>query len=490
MKTNHFLILALLTGSLLPVYTCAQDGKEPIGGQPPVGTQASITDFDYEVKRQRAFEATLWALPMTSINGFRRAAFEYIGIEENDIIYTSGPATPNLELITPNSTTTYICGFTDLRKDALVLEVPAASDEGSLYGQVVDAWQYTIADIGPSGIDKGKGGKILFTAPDYNKPIPSGYIHVKSPNYRLTFAFRSIPTPGKTTADGVAYSKKVKMYYLSDASNPPQQKFIDVLHKRFPSLPFYDERNFKEIYDIINIEPIKPHDKVMMGMLKSLGIEKGKPYSPNEKTLKAMRQGAIDAWHYLQYWFDNMPKEKYYWTDRHYVSLLMTDKNRMFTWEYEDQIDFTERAAEYFWCANMPKVLSHSPATQYLMAIADRNGNHLEAGKLYKVTVPANMPARQFWALSVFDYSTMAFIYTDSERTTLSSYDLDKMKKNKDGSVTIYIGPKVPKELESNWIPTAGKRPLPGMRIYGPTEELNNKSFKLPDFELVEFDSK
>ena len=39
--------------------------------------------------------------------------------------------------------------------------------------------------------------------------------------------------------------------------------------------------------------------------------------------------------------------------------------------------------------------------------------------------------------------------------------------------------------LESNWIPTAGKRPLSAMRFYGPTEAFNNKTFKLPDFEIA-----
>ena len=59
------------------------------------------------------------------------------------------------------------------------------------------------------------------------------------------------------------------------------------------------------------------------------------------------------------------------------------------------------------------------------------------------------------------------------------------MKKNAYGGVTIYIGPKAPDGMEANWIPTAGKRPLPAMRCYGPMEALNNKTFKLPDFELA-----
>jgi hypothetical protein len=95
------------------------------------------------------------------------------------------------------------------------------------------------------------------------------------------------------------------------------------------------------------------------------------------------------------------------------------------------------------------------------------------------------MPVKQFWALTVYDRATNAFIYSDTNRTTLSSYDLVKMKKNADGGVTLYIGPEAPKGLESNWIPTAGKRPLPAMRFYGPTEAFNNKTFKLPDFAMV-----
>jgi hypothetical protein len=50
------------------------------------------------------------------------------------------------------------------------------------------------------------------------------------------------------------------------------------------------------------------------------------------------------------------------------------------------------------------------------------------------------------------------------------------LKKNADGSVTLYVGPKAPKVMESNWIPTAGKRPMPTFRFYGPTEALNKEN--------------
>ncbi len=67
------------------------------------------------------------------------------------------------------------------------------------------------------------------------------------------------------------------MYPLAQAANPPDTKFLDPGDRRFPTLPYYDETHFKDIYDIVSAEPVRPRDKVMMGMLASIGIEPGKP---------------------------------------------------------------------------------------------------------------------------------------------------------------------------------------------------------------------
>jgi len=56
---------------------------------------------------------------------------------------------------------------------------------------------------------------------------------------------------------------------------------------------------------------------------------------------------------------------------------------------------------------------------------------------------------------------------------------------NGDGSVTLYFRPQSPEGLEGNWIPTEGKIPMPVVRLYGPIEEYNNKSWEMPDVELV-----
>ena len=121
----------------------------------------------------------------------------------------------------------------------------------------------------------------------------------------------------------------------------------------------------------------------------------------------------------------------------------------------------------------------------YIGPVADSDGNPLAGGATYKVTIPKDMPVKQFWSVTVYDQATFAFIYNPLNRAGLSTFDMKTMQKNADGSVTIYIGPKAPDGLEANWIPTEGKRPLPCIRLYGAEQAFFDKTFKMPDFELV-----
>jgi hypothetical protein len=459
--------------------------KEPTGGQPAPGQHPSVTDLEYQVMYQRAFEAVLWSLPAVAIYRFRAAAFNSLGATDNEIFSYSRNATPKLETLTANSSTPYVGAYTDLRKGPVVLEVPEADASGSLYGQVVDAWQFTIADVGPSGLDKGKASKYLFTPPGYNETVPSGYIHVASPNYRIAFAFRSVRAAGKTQADAHAYSQKLKMYFLSEAGNPPVQKFSDPSDEVYPTLVFYDERYFEDVYNIFTVEPTKEIDKIAVGNLRSVGIERGKPYKPTEKQLKAMRTAVVDAYYYMDRMWEVVDPRYYFWKDRNYVKAQFDDLNRRFTFQYDDSIDIDGRAASFFPCTYMPKQIAERPANWYIVAMGTGDKKPFEAGLTYRVKVPAEMPVKQFWALTVYDRATFAFIYTESNRTTLSTYDLEGMKKEADGSVYLYVGPEAPKGLEANWIPTGGKRPYPLIRFYGATDALHDRSFKMPDFELV-----
>ena len=156
--------------------------------------------------------------------------------------------------------------------------------------------------------------------------------------------------------------------------------------------------------------------------------------------------------------------------------------------ETREIIDIDQRAARpYSWGTFFPNVMPERPATAYLHLVADEAGNLLQAGKTYSLRVPRDMPVEQFWSLIVYDFETMAFIYNPMNRKGLNSIrDLGQMKKNSDGSITLYFGPKAPDGQENNWIPTAGKRPMPIMRFYSPTDDFYDRTFKLPDVQLLD----
>lgn len=145
-------------------------------------------------------------------------------------------------------------------------------------------------------------------------------------------------------------------------------------------------------------------------------------------------QRAIDAWHYLQNIFDPFPAGLMHRPDRHYASLMQADDHKTFTFTYDARIDLLKLEAQNAWCTYVPEVLSNHPTTMYMVALFDKTGKSLEPGRVHKVDVRAHLPVKHFWALTGYDRPTFSFIYSDSNRTTLSSYDVDKMKKNADAA--------------------------------------------------------
>ena len=141
------------------------------------------------------------------------------------------------------------------------------------------------------------------------------------------------------------------------------------------------------------------------------------------------------------------------------------------------------RGIGYFTWYAPPKKLG--AATYYLATYKDAKGVPLHGEENYKVRVPPNVPANEFWALTLYDRETCGFILNMS-RAGLDSYD-QKMQRNADGSVDIYIGPKPPAGKEANWVPTVpGRGRFPYFRLYGPEKPFFDKTWKLPDIEKVE----
>lgn len=454
---------------------------------------AQTTDLDYQLAYQRGIEAVIWSMPAISIREFGESAFKDYGASWNDVILFSKPALPRHELLTANNQVSYMLTVINLRQGPVVVEIPAAGAKAELFGSFVDNWQAPIVDVGPSGTDEGRGGKYLFLPPGYSEPIPEGYIPVRMEGYLVEGGLRPVPANGGTAEDAHTYAQQMKVYPLADAGAPKPTRFVDGYPKPFHSLPTYDLSWFRELAAMVNEEPVRERDKVMMGMLASIGIERGKKFEPDAKTQQALDAALVDAKRIMQRYLETpgralapwWPGSQ--WTGPSPATMRVANS---FTFETDDALWIDARAGGlYYWATFLPKKLGGG--SFYLMGLRDSTGQLFDGQATYKLRVPAVVPAKDFWSAIVYDMDTKAFVCAGPCETAdngvgLSSFDKPEMKQNGDGSVDVYFGPKPPAGYEKNWVTTAGKNFFLIFRLYGPEKPLFDRSWKLPDVEKVQ----
>jgi hypothetical protein len=243
----------------------------------------SSEDLHRRTLERRAVEAAIWGMPIVSVHAMREAFFHGAKAKYNDIVFWSKPSDWQNQTTTPNASARYVYfNFNTQADGPVVLEIPAAVGAG-LFGTLLDAWQVPLADVGPAGEDQGRGGKYLLLPPDFKGDPPAGYIVVRSQTYNGYALFRVIP---KTSSDehvagAISLLKQLRLYPLSKAGAPPEQRFIDMAGRMFDGIARMDESFYTSLAKMVNEEPVLAQDRAMMGMLRELGLEKGKSFSPD-----------------------------------------------------------------------------------------------------------------------------------------------------------------------------------------------------------------
>jgi hypothetical protein len=124
--------------------------------------------------------------------------------------------------------------------------------------------------------------------------------------------------------------------------------------------------------------------------------------------------------------------------------------------------------------------------SQYAGATTDKDRKPLDGGKTYKIHMPPNIPAKEFWSFVVYDNQTRSMLQTDQQFPSIGS-DKKDVVINADGSVDVWFGPTAPEGHEANWVQTVpGKGWNVLLRLYGPLESWFDKTWKPGEFELVQ----
>ena len=443
------------------------------------------TSLGDRTMHRRAIELAIWGMPAVSMAAIRASLKRDLEADFGEIVYFSKVMEPRHEFLTANNQTPYVLTVFDLRSGPWVLDVPPASDKTVFFGSAIDSWEVPLADIGGTGDDAGKGGKYLFLPPDYGGTPPDGYLVVPSPTVFVHIALRPISVGKGTLADAVAYSQRLTTYPLAATAKPTRS--IDGYPKAWKTLPTFDAGYFQLLADAVALEPPQPKDAAMLAMLTSIGIERGKPFQPDATRTQLLTSAAREAEATMNDHFMNHVFEPF-WPGRQWQA-TKPENNFAYSYYGNGVLDYDRRAAAFaFWATWAPKRLGDPkklPASYYLKNFRDSAGDLFRGNQHYRLRVPPDTPAHDFWSIIAYEVGTNGFIHNPENRVGVSSYDKQQMAVNPDGSVDVYVGPTAPHGLTNNWIPTADEDFWLIARFYGPDKVLFQKTWVMPDVEKV-----
>ncbi|SDF86590.1 DUF1214 domain-containing protein [Terriglobus roseus] len=469
---------ALIVFSLI---ACEQQKNQ----EPAMSTQSANGDVNTAILHARAVQTVIWSMPAVNYDLMLQEMLTKTPGKVGQVIYWGRPLDWHNQTLTPNPDALYFMAFFNTKNGPVVLDLPPGNDKGSFNGNIVTVWQMPLEDAGLLGYDKGSGGKYLVIPPGYKEKIPAGYIPLQSDTLGGYILLRS-NFKSHSDADvqaSIDYGKRMNVYALLDAAHPPETVFTDVKDTDFDSTIKYDASFFDHVNNIVQSEQWLDRDRVMISLLASLGIEKGKPYQPTDQLKSTLNSAAQDAHNFLYAKYDQgFPpffSATSHWMYPTYPALVKAAQD---SYVDPDTYPVDERAVAYSYAFIGLKRLG--AGQMYLISIKDKDGNAFDGSKTYKLTVPPNAPVKQYWSLTAYDRELHTLI-KGVNRASRSS-QIPELQKNADGSIDLYVGPKAPDGKDSNWIPTDPNRKFELMfRAYGPTQALFEKAWVLPDAEKM-----
>ena len=485
MQKRNVLTTVVLAASLMgceqpkqaPATQSADNGYSFERGYPSGDTaQKAYDDADLN----RAVEAYRFFYPTVSGHAIFKGNAK-IGIIPNKVSGTLDTQ-PKHVGFTLNSDTPYAPLLMDLSNGPMVIELPP----GPLICIAMDVNQLWIADLGVPGPAHGAGDKVVFLPQGYKDKPPAGYRVAQSPSNMMLVGVRSLPVGGDVPA-AIERIKTVKVHPLNGTT---ELKWLDLTPIPQDTTPLAWENNiqyWQELYEVIDSEVPNPRFHYFYGELAALGMEKGKPFDPDTRMTAILEKAAKigNAQMRVESFGDTRPA-RIVWLDRKWEwAALRFEDGDFNTANYGDL--YARDKWFYQAIGASPAMFKRDPTagSLYWLGVRDNNGNTLDGGKSYKLTVPQPVPGKLFWSVTVYDTDTRSQVQTDQGKAALRSmFELKNIPTTQ--PIDLYFGPTAPAGHENQWIKTIpGKGWFVYFRIYGPEPATFDGSWKPGDFEEV-----
>jgi hypothetical protein len=376
-----------------------------------------------------------------------------------------------------------------------------------LQGILLDFWQRPIpvdgskffGDVGLPGPDEGRGGKFLLLPPGYKGDVPEGYFVYRSGTYNVFIFLRAFYQDENNLTPAVALVEQSKIYPLGKKDSAKPMTFPDASGVPANMLPVSDGSAFDQLKRLVDSEGTNLADADWLGMLAAIGIVKGQPFAPDAHTRMILDRAAKTAYKMSRViGFEELVSGRSFrvYPDRHWVNPVAdgTPQNPGgpfdLAWRRKEggYLDLDTRIwffTDYY--SISPGMLSQIPGkgAKYMVGFTDSDGALLSGGSNYRLHLPPNIPAANFWSLTLYEAENASGLANGQPFPSLGLRD--NPAQNADGSTDLYLGPSVPDGKQANWLATVpGQGYFAILRLYGPTEAAIDKSWKPGDIEKMQ----
>jgi hypothetical protein len=468
-----------------------------VQNRPSLQTTQLLTD---ELLFQRATQTYLWAMPLLNTMGMKEGSERVFGAGYNILPVWKQRLDAKTLITTPNSDVIYALSYVDLGVDGpLVFDAPPR-----LQGILLDFWQRPIpvdggsffGDVGLPGPDAGKGGKFLLLPPGYAGDIPDGHYVCRSGTNNVFIFLRAFYDDPTNLAPAVELVEQSRIYPLGQRDTAKPMTFPDASGVPANMLPARSREAFEQLKRLVEAEGPHLAQSDPLGMLAALGIMKGRPFAPDANTRTILDLAAKTAYkmsRVIAFRETVGGRDLHVYPDRRWVNPIAdgTPANPGgaldLSWHRTDggYLDINLRTwffTNYY--SISPGMISQIPGrgAKYMLAFTDGDGTPLSGDNNYRLRLPPNIPAANFWSLTLYEAENGSGLANGQRFPSLGMRD--RPEQNADGSVDLYMSAAVPSGKDANWLEIVpGRGFFAILRLYGPTEDAINKTWVPSDIE-------
>ena len=442
--------------------------------------EATVKTLYDNLDFQRAVQAFLAGLPAAGMCALREG-YRSIGPDNKTLLITESLMDAHTLYFVANTETVYNMAWLDTKDGPLVIEMPP-----KMLGFISDFWSRFVSDVGRTGPDKGQGGKYLLLPPNYKGAVPGDYFVLTSRTYGNALIFRGFMEHGDLRPAVENVKAHYRVYPLHGTAKATEMGFVDVSGRFMNTIPPADASLFDLVATVVAEEPLEAVVAETRGLLAAIGIRKDRRFAPDARMRNILGEAAavgnVTARAIV---FSTRERDLYYYPNSAWKMPYQGDDTEF---SPDGVLDLDARTY-YFQATTQISpamwVKMVGAGSQYAIADHDSTGHYLDGGKSYRLHLPPDIPAKDFWSILVYDPQTRSMLQTDQRFPSISSQKAD-LVVNTDTSVDLYFGPEAPHGKQANWIQTIpGKGWFTFLRLYGPLEPWFDKTWRPGEIELT-----